>query len=258
MRFISVWSNFLVGFSLLAWPIASDGKEIDHKAEYRRCMDLAATAPDKGFEVALAWRGLGGGNASRHCAAVSLLGLKHYDEAAKRFEELAQDTAAEPEFRAQLLGQAAQAWLLGGKLSRAENVATAALSLSPMDIDLLIDRAQISAARNDHQRSITDLNKVLNQKPSHVDALVFRASALRLTGKNSEAAIDVDRALTLSPDHPEGLLERGILRRLLEDKIGARADWLQVIVTSPGSAAAESARANIERMDGPAQSTIKP
>ncbi len=67
------------------------------------------------------------------------------------------------------------------------------------------------------------------------------------------AAIDVDRALAIEPEHPEGLLERGILRRLLKDKIGARADWLQVIVTSPGTVAAESARANLQRMDDPPQ-----
>ena len=248
---------YLVLLSYIFWPGTLGAEEIDHRAEYRRCMSLAAEKPDKGFEVAIAWRGLGGGDAAEHCTAVSLLELKHYDEAAKRFEFLAQNTVAEPEFRAQLLGQAAQAWLLSGKLQRAENVATAALRLAPMEIDLLIDRAQVSAARSDHGRSIVDLNKVLDQNPNHADALVFRASALRLSGKNSVAAIDVDRALAIEPEHPEGLLERGILRRLLKDKIGARADWLQVIVTSPGTVAAESARTNLQRMDDPPQKNIK-
>ena len=238
---------------ILPGSVRVGAEEINPKAEYRRCMDLAEISPDKGFEVALAWQGLGGGDSARHCAAVALLGLKQYDEAAKRLEGLAQKVAAAPDFRAQLLGQAAQAWLLGGKLSRADSVVTAALGLAPLDIDLLIDRAQISAARSDHASSIMDLDKALKQDPHNVDALVFRASALRLTGKNEKASIDVEKALALRPDHPEGLLERGILHRLSDNKIGARADWLKIIQTAPASAAAESARANLQRMDGPRQ-----
>lgn len=103
--------------------------EIDNAAQYRACMALAAQDPEQALEKAMAWRDTGGGDAARHCVAKALMGLGQYDEAARRFEALAQDIKAEPAFKARILGHAAQAWLMDGSAERAQGVLAAALRL---------------------------------------------------------------------------------------------------------------------------------
>ena len=58
---------------------------------YGECMATARRRPQDGFEDAIAWRAEGGGTAADHCAAVALIGLEQYSEAANRLERLAQD-----------------------------------------------------------------------------------------------------------------------------------------------------------------------
>ncbi len=226
-------------------------EEINAEKEYARCMTLAKSKPQAGFDAAMAWLGLGGAEAAKHCVAVSLLGLGQYKEAALRLEKLAQDMRAPKKFKAALLGQAGQAWLLAGNLSRADNVLTAAIKLNPQNWNLYIDRAQVAATEKDLARALKDLDQVLDNAPDMVDALVFRASAKRQLDQADSAAIDIGRALSIDDSHLEGLLERGILRRLLKDDVGARADWLKIIKISPASETARIARSNIQRMDGP-------
>jgi hypothetical protein len=82
---------------------------------YEVCMTLAREDPAAGFERAETWRSEGGGDPARHCAAVALIELGRHAEAARRLEALAQDLRpAHRELRAEVLGQAGQAWLLCG------------------------------------------------------------------------------------------------------------------------------------------------
>jgi tetratricopeptide (TPR) repeat protein len=242
---------FLAILALASGPVAAE--EIVPAREYAKCMELAQSNPEQGFEMAVSWRGLGGGDAARHCEAVSLFGLGHYDEAGRRLEELAQTLREEPAFRAQLFGQAGQAWLLAGVAQRADHVLSAAIDLAPRDPELRIDRAQALAAQGALFEAIEDLTDALALDPDRVVAYVFRAAAYRQSGRANLARDDVTRALALEPDHPEALLERGILNRLEDDKVAARRDWLAVIEVAPESAAARSARENLQRMDGPPQ-----
>lgn len=238
---------------LAAVPLLAAAEEIVPAREYAACMKLAHENPEEGFDRAVTWRGLGGGDAARHCEAVSLFGLGQYAEAGRRLEDLAQTMKAEPAFRAQLFGQAGQAWLLAGVAQRAEHVFTAAIELDPKDPELRIDRAQALAAEGAYFDAIRDLTDALAIDPDRVAAYVFRAAANREVGRLDAAREDITRALALQPDHPEGLLERGILNRLDGDKVAARRDWLAAIEAAPKSAAAKSARENLQRMDGPPQ-----
>ena len=228
---------------------AAPAAEIDHADEYGACMDLASRDPEEAFDKALAWRDLGGGNAARHCVAKALMGLGQYDEAARRFEALAQGIKAEPAFKAQILGHAAQAWLMDGETERAREVLAAALKLKPGDIDLLVDRAVVLATQGKYQDAIKDLDRAIAGAPFRAEVLVFRASARRRLGDLESAETDVARALALDVNHPDGLLERGILRRLRGDDDGARRDWLKVLGLVADGPLAEAARANIEKMD---------
>lgn len=231
-------------------PAPSQAKEIDPEKEYAACMQLARTNPDKGFENATLWKGLGGGDAASHCAAVSLLNMGHTVDAAERLESLAQTVKAGSAFKAAILGQAGQAWLVANKPEKAESLLTAAIKLNAENLGLYIDRSQALAARDAYGDAVRDLDHVIARAPDHVFARVYRASALRQLDKVQDAIRDVTHALSLEPNHPEGLLESGIVRRLIGDDDGARRDWLQVIEVAKDSAAAKSAQANLERLDG--------
>lgn len=234
---------------LLAAAGAAGAEEVDHPRSYPVCMAAARTDPEKAFDAAQQWLNVGGGDAARHCEAVALMGMKRYAQAADRFENLAQSTHVEPDTKGTLLGQAGQAWLLAGNAERARSVLNKALMLDPDDVDLYVDYSQALAALGNYAGAAAELDKALVRDPLNADALVFRASARRLLEETALAREDVERALNLDPGHLEGLLERGILRRLAGDAAGARQDWMWIIHLAPNSEAAESARANLERLD---------
>ena len=217
--------------------------------EYHRCMALARKRPQDGFEAAIAWRSMGGGDPADHCAAVALIELEQYAEAAKRLERLAQISIEEPVIKAGLYEQAGQAWLLEGRPIDATRAFTFAIGLKPGDPDLLVDRAQAWAARQDFEGADADLSAALNLAPSRDDIYALRASARRFMDRPKDAMADANTALELNPTNPDALLERGILRRLSGNDAGARSDWMKILNAMPDSAAAGPARQNIEHMD---------
>lgn len=231
----------------VAGPVSA--QNIDPRSEYAGCMAEARANPKTGFDRASLWLGLGGGDAARHCQGVALIGMGQHEEGARRIEALAQETKGTPGFRAELLAQAAQGWLLAGDAQHAEATLTAAIKLDPEDNELRIDRAEAMAQRGDFANAIVDLDFVLSRDPLKVDAYVFRASAYRQLGKTDLASKDLVTALEINPLHPEAFLERGMLNRLAGNSAAARRDWLTVIERAPNSQAAKVAQENLERMD---------
>src|ERR1700761_3909256 len=88
-----------LGVSLAAAPAASNSggpraqsalppAPMPDAQRYERCLDLAHSDPQRAFAEADAWRNLGGGFPAQHCAAVALVGLKKYPEAATQLEAL--------------------------------------------------------------------------------------------------------------------------------------------------------------------------
>ncbi|HEY3920290.1 MAG TPA: tetratricopeptide repeat protein [Stellaceae bacterium] len=216
---------------------------------YDRCIATARSDPQKAYDDAESWLNLGGGFPAQHCAAVALVGLKKYAEAATQLEGLANAMMqAGPEMRADALEQAGQAWLLADRPADAKAAFDAALAFEPKDPELLIDRAEALALDGKFFDAIDDLNTVLDQTPNRVDALVYRASAYRQLGSLDLALDDAERALRLDPDSAPGLLERGNIRRLKDDDSGAKADWQRVVQLAPGTPAAQSARDNLVRL----------
>jgi tetratricopeptide (TPR) repeat protein len=236
-------------WALLLVPAAAAAAAPETPASYEQCMALVRQQPDAGFEAAVGWSAMGGGDAADHCAAYALTRLGQYAEAAYRFEALAQRMRAEPAARAAVLAQAAQAWLAAGIPDRAIAVLDAAIGLDRRSPELLVDRAEAHAARKGYAAALADLNQALGLNPDNIDALVFRASALRMLDDMAAARKDVERALALDPGHPEALLERGILKRLAKDDQGARVDWMRIVSESPESTAADNARRNLELLD---------
>ena len=223
---------------------------------YQDCMILARAAPADGCDSALAWASRGGGDGARHCAAVALIGLGQYREAAQRLERLAADLRA-ADLRAgdaalsfDVLVQAGQAWILAGDTARAHAVQSAALDIDPDNVELLLDRAITQATAENYWEAVDDLNRALDLAPGRPDLLILRASAYRTLDVLELARDDIALALTRAPNNPDALLERGMMRRLAGDDAGARDDWLRVIGLAEGTPSAETARANLEQLDG--------
>jgi tetratricopeptide (TPR) repeat protein len=242
-RYVFVMLNAVVVGGILSPASVAAGDT------YANCMALARDNPEKGFGEAITWEELGGGDAARHCTAVALNGLGEHAEAARRLERLAQNLKADTTIRTDLLAQAAQAWILAGNTSRAENVLTAAIALRPEAAPLYVDRAEATAAAGRYGDAAADLDRVLGLNPDDAEALMLRASARRYLGNLDAALLDAEEALQLQPGHTGALLERGILRRLMGDIQGARRDWLDILERDPDGPAATAARAKLEAMD---------
>jgi tetratricopeptide (TPR) repeat protein len=220
------------------------------EATYQHCMSLTQKDPGAARDLAEHWQSRGGAHPADHCYAVALVELKQYKEGASRLETLAKAMVHAPNsLRAEVLDQAAQAWLLAGDPARSYAADSAALNLLPGDGDLLVDRAEAAGSEGWYDKAVADLDRVLSSDPSRVDALIYRASANRQLGKLDLALTDVDRAVGLAPNSVAALLERGDILRLKGDVNGARKDWVRVSELAPGSAADAAAKSNIERLE---------
>jgi len=218
--------------------------------DYNGCLKKADRRPDDALEMANEALKGGSDPAAEHCAAVALVTLKQYGEAARRLDLLARKpSAGDTETRAQILGQAGNAWLLAGQPELATASLTAALSLMPGEAEYLIDRARASALLKKWTAAEADLSAALAAEPGNVQALVLRASARRAQKNIKGAMGDVTQALLLDDKNVEALVERGLLRAAQGDKAGARQDFTSVLEKQPHSEAAASARLEIEKLE---------
>src|SRR5438270_14099775 len=105
---IAVW-----GRATAAEPPVQSTAPRDAAATYERCMKLARQNPGQARSLAQSWHERGGAHPADHCAAIALIGLKQYKEAAMRLEALAQAIASPAALRAEVLDQAGQGLGLG-------------------------------------------------------------------------------------------------------------------------------------------------
>lgn len=223
---------------------------LDAAKTYAHCLALAKQKPEQGWEEALAWQGLGGGEAARHCAAVALIGLGKYGEAATRLETLANESVREDSLRAEMFAQAAQAWSREeGQMGRAESAIRAARILDPNNPELMIDQAMLWAEMGRYLQAEEILSTLLSRQPNRVEALVLRASARRFLNDLDGAWADIDHAVELDPLFSEGLLEHGILQRLRGNDAAARIDWLKAYNLDSRGPVGEMARRNLDLLD---------
>ena len=256
----AVGAVVLAALTLTSDPAAAQRKPAPFDAEaYNSCMSLADTRPAEAQKIAQQARTSGGGYAAEHCEAAALLNLKQYDEAAKRFHDVAEGTAAgDADLRAEAYDQAAQAWLMAQKPQNARGELDAGLKLAPKDIRLLIDRGQAEGLAHDLWAAIDDLNAALDIQPNRVEALVLRAAAYRQLDSIDLAVDDVARAIALQPEFPDAYLERGTLRAIKGDYEGARTDWSHVKELAPGSFAANLAQQDLAKLSAYIAKNPKP
>jgi tetratricopeptide (TPR) repeat protein len=224
-------------------PAVDPGKA----ARYSLCLDRAQNSPKEGETMARGWIAQDGGNAAGHCLAVSLISQGKFVEAAKRLELLAHTLERDdPALRADLLGQAGQAWILADQLDRALAAQSRGLEVDPENLELLIDRGLTHASLEDYWSALDDFNLAYDLAPERPDLLTYRATAYRYLDVDVLAMDNVNQALGIDPDHPEALLERGILRHAEGNLEGARADWEKAAQVAPGTPAGQASARNLE------------
>jgi len=247
--------------------LANQQPKDEQQDRYSLCSDLAEKAPDKGINNALVWQLDGGGVPARHCEALGLFYSGEYSEAAVRLEGIAEDmrigrgmpvrgderATATASMLADTYGQAANAWLLGGEIVRAEASIGQALALVPvgtlLERSLRVTRARIAAAEEDFTLALSELEAVLRVNPRRTDLLLFVAAAARATENYTKAAAALDRYTAAYPDNPSAYLERGNLMDAMGDEAAARKAWLKVLSLEQVGPDADAARANIQRVD---------
>ena len=215
--------------------------------EYEACLATIGTDPVGAQRFADAWVATGGGPGAVHCLALATVTLGQAARGAELLDQLAGRSKAPAAARASVYGQAGQAWLIAADPQRALGSTTLALSLTPDDPDLLIDRSIAEGTLGRYQDTIEDLDQALKLAPDRADALVFRAAAHRQLKQLDLAQADIGRALAINPDNPDALLERGLLRQARGDLGGAQADWRRATELAPGTAAADLAQENLDQ-----------
>ena len=232
----------------LVLPIAA-WAAVPDSVHYRHCLADASANPVTALANAEDWVKARGAVPAEHCAALALLNLKRYGEAAARLDRIAGGRdALDAEFRIALYDQAGNAWLLAGDGARAVQSFSGALALSASDADLFADLARAQAMRRDWHEVDLDLNAALQLAPRRADLLVLRASARRALKRYDDARLDLEAALKIKPGDGNALLERGLLRREVGDIGGARRDFQATLKTASGAVAAD-AKANLDDLN---------
>lgn len=230
-------------------PIPPIPPRIAEGADYERCLAMLNTDPTGAHAFADAWQATGGGEGAEHCLALATVQLGDAAEGAEMLDTLANHSTAPSSARATVYGQAGQAWLMAGDPGRALGSTTLALSMTPDDADLLIERSVAAATLERYADAVEDLTKALDLDGRRADALVLRAAAWRELNHLDLAQDDVDRAFALDPDNPDTLLERGIQRQRRGDRTGARQDWERTVALSPDTETGNLAQQNLALLD---------
>ena len=243
-----LFAALLICLPAASWAAVGTGRAPSDSVHYRSCLSTSNMNPAVALTDAEAWAKSGGGVPAQHCAALALVGLKHYAEAGQRLDHLAADRGVpDVSFRVALYDQAGNAWLLAGDGAHAVQCFQAALALSAGDADLFADLARAQAMRHDWHEVDLDLNAALQLSPHRADLLVLRASARRALQHYAEANADIELALKLRPGDGDALVERGLLRKQLGDLGGARRDFQAALKTASGETAAQ-AKENLEAL----------
>lgn len=241
--------------SLLSPSYAQDAspdtaQEARAAKEYEACMVLARKRPEEALESGLAWSNQGGGAPAQHCVGVALIELGRFEQAAIQLEKaVGRLNADQTMLAAELLAQAAQAWIQAEQLTAALQDLNTALSFVPNHVDLLTDRALLYGQMQDFAKAIADLSAALKLAPKQSDLLVFRASAYRQSQQMKAAEADLEAALAADSKNPAAYLERGLLFAAGGNLAAARQDWLKVLELAPATPLADAAQHRLEASD---------
>lgn len=248
---LSILAGFVVAFSVAAPASELRGSRFTPASDrYDACLTKAAKTPEPAYEDAMSWKAEGGGAPAEHCAALALIGMKKFNDAGDLLDKIGtKPSTGDASMRGEILAQAGNAWLLAGRPMAAVQSLNASLTLFPNDPDTLTDRARANALLGQWTAAEQDLSAALIAQPSNPEILVLRASARRAQGNWPGAEGDATKAILLDSNSVEALVELGLIRAGKGDKAGAREAFLAVLAKDAKSAAADSARDGIAKLD---------
>ncbi|CAK0766720.1 TPR_REGION domain-containing protein [Azospirillaceae bacterium] len=216
--------------------------------ELAACVKKAETSPKTALSDSETWLDHGGGPSAKLCQATARFYLGRFAEAGQQFEELAPILAGQDsKHAAGLLARAGWAWLLAGDSTRAERVYSTALSRTPDDSDLYIDRAFARMDAKRPREAIEDLSQALKRSPKRAEAYYYRAAAWRAVNELGKALSDVEKALEIRADYVEALFLRGNLKALNNNIPSAIVDWRRVVRLAPDSEEGRKSQQNLTR-----------
>ena len=253
--------------SLLLLPLAAqaveplDGERIAAN-QYLHCLRQIEINPDQAYDLAVEWRDLGGGMPAKHCAAMALVALKLYPEAAVKFEELARGQGlAGAKIRAEILAQGGNAWTLAKRPHKAIDAFNEALNVleqaperhPTVEAQIRLDRARLLVLGEEVEAARPDVETVLRiegVKPStKAEALALRSDLWRAARQYDKAESDASDAIALDPDAGTAYLARGRVRALTGNTAGARSDFLVILQGASRPDLAEAARTALQELD---------
>jgi len=254
-------------FSLMLLPGLAHGVEpLDGERvaanQYLHCLDQIEVNPDRAYDIAVEWRDLGGGMPAKHCAAMALVALKLYPEAAVRFEQLARGQGlAGAKIRAEILAQGGNAWTLAKRPHKAIDAFNEALNVLEQDPEphptveaqIRLDRARLLVLGEEVEAARPDVETVLRiagvAPRTKAEALALRSDLWRAAGQYDKAEADASEAIALSPETGTAYLARGRVRAVTGNKDGARSDFLVILQGASRPDLAEAARTALQELD---------
>lgn len=177
------------------------------------CLEKMQTAPEEAYEDGLAWMSETNRARARHCVALALIELDHFEEGAARLEDLANASdGGSIGDRAVYLAQAGNAWLIAHRYAAAELTLTNAIRLSPKDPELYKDRARARVMLESWYGVDSDATEALFYNRQDVEALKMRIKARIELEELVLAYKDVQVAMALAPKDIDVLVLRGEVR----------------------------------------------
>lgn len=227
--------QLVLAFSLLFIASATSlaqGGAVDGEPDYDACLVLVERAAAAALDMSQTLKLKRGEDAAGglHCEALALMKLNRPEDAGRTFFELAERlTRADDAMRAEIYGQAGDAFAIAGDAQNSLRAYDNAIARMPGEATYYAGRARVKAIAGNWEGARDDAAEALAIAPFSIDALLLRAAANRTLGYPRAALVDANRAVEMRPRDLDALLERGLVHRALGDKASAYADWSNVV-----------------------------
>lgn len=195
--------------------IAAASVALSATPRYTDCVTLVDADLEIGRIAAQQWVNEGGGADARHCLAGADIKAGFPKLAAVRLEEIAErDDAGDDYMRAQVLNQAALAWLQAEQPALAKAALEKAQKIVPDSGELQITAAKIYGVEESWQDVIEAVTTAEKAKIVSAETFVLRGRGRYIFGAYERAADDVVAALSLEPTNIDALVLRGDLAQV--------------------------------------------
>lgn len=191
---------------------------------YKECTAAAASNPQAALAKADEWLKIDDSIAAHHCRAMSLYGLKRYQDAGSELDTVRiKIDPSEIAIRTYVTRQAARAWVEGGKpenairviseqvnemtMGRGDNATQARLAT-----ELLLDRSRIRVEYGQLGEAVQDLDQAISLSPGNEAVLMQRAKIFAQLGDTALAQQDLQVVLRMNPKQQEAIALMRVLR----------------------------------------------